>query len=514
MDKKAARHWSELDNKRRMLLTRWERYASYTIPRICLPSHFNEKSDELKHDWQAVGAQAVNHVVNKLMLALFAPSRPFMRLELTATARAQLAEQVDEAMIDDILGEGERKAMKQMDTRGDIRPALFLGLANLVITGNALFKFPENSKDKFRCLYCRDWAVQRSGSGDVLRLALREKYAFAELEDRVQEAYLSQRPGQKPDDEITHYVIILRNATGGYDLKQYINDCYIGAEFDGSYKDYAALPYKVITWQLADNADYGSGLVEDFAGDFAAISAMSEAQLKAAILACEFRWLVNPAGFTKPEDLEDSENGAALPGNEKDITPLTPGTGNNLQVIGNVMQDYIRRVGQGFLLASAVTRDAERVTAQEIRMQATELETSLGGAYTRIAVELQTPIAHWLLDEIDLKIDGKAISLSIVTGLDALSRSGDLDALRQALGDINSVNSLPPAAQEWLNLGAIYSTIMNGHGLPAGKYVKDEATVAQQRQAQQAAMQQQAINEASATAGAQAVAQQATEGQA
>ena len=118
------------------------------------------------------------------------------------------------------------------------------------------------------------------------------------------------------------------------------------------------------------------------------------------------------------------------------------------------------------------------------------------------------------MDEIDLKIDGKAISLSIVTGLDALSRSGDLDALRQALGDINSVNSLPPAAQEWLNLGAIYSTIMNGHGLPAGKYVKDEATVAQQRQAQQAAMQQQAINEASATAGAQAVAQQATEGQA
>lgn len=510
MDKKAARHWSELDNKRRMLLSRWERYAAYTLPRICLPSHFNEKSDELKHDWQAVGAQAVNHVVNKLMLALFAPSRPFMRLELSAKARADLGDQIDPALIDDILGEGERKAMRQMDTRGDIRPALFLGLANLVITGNALYKFPESSGDKFRCLYCRDWAVQRSGSGDVLRLCIREKYAFAELEERAQEAYRIVRPGQKPEDEVTHYTVICRNEKGGYELKQYINDAYLGEDFDGSYKDYAALPWKVITWQLADNADYGSGLVEDFAGDFAAVSAMSEAQIKAAILACEFRWLVNPAGFTKPEDLEESENGAALPGNEKDITPLTPGTGNNLQVIGNVMQDYVRRIGQGFLLASAVTRDAERVTAQEIRMQATELETSLGGAYTRIAVELQTPIAVWLLKEIDLQIDGKAISLSIVTGLDALSRSGDLDALRQALSDINAVNSLPPSAQEFLNLGAIYSTIMNGHGLPAGKYVKDEGTVAQQRQAQQAAQQQQVINEASATAGAQAVAQQAT----
>lgn len=508
MDKKAARHWSELDNKRKSLLTRWERYASYTIPRICLPSQFSEKSDELKHDWQAVGAQAVNHVVNKLMLALFAPSRPFMRLELTAAARAQLAEQVDEAMIDDILGEGERKAIKHMDTRGDIRPALHLGLANLVITGNALFKFPEGKDDKFRCLYCRDWAVQRSGSGEVLRLATREKYAFGELEEAVQEAYRSQRPGQKPDDEVTHYVIILRNAKGGYDLKQYINDCYLGEEFDGRYKDYAALPYKVITWQLADNADYGSGLVEDYAGDFAATSAMSEAQVQAAILACEFRWLVNPAGFTKPEDLEESENGAALPGNEKDITPLTPGTGNNLQIITSVLESYVRRIGQGFLLATAVTRDAERVTAQEIRMQATELETSLGGAYSRIAVELQTPIAVWLLDAIDLKIDGKAINLSIVTGLDALSRSGDLDALRQALVDINSVNTLPPQAQDWLNLGAIYSTIMNGHGLPAGKYVKDAQTVAQEQQARAAAEQQQQINAASAQAGAQAAANQ------
>ena len=508
MDKKAARHWSELDNKRRSLLTRWERYASYTIPRICLPAQFSEKSDELKHDWQAVGAQAVNHVVNKLMLALFAPSRPFMRLELTAVARAQLAEQVDEAMIDDILGEGERKAIKHMDTRGDIRPALHLGLANLVITGNALFKFPEGKDDKFRCLYCRDWAVQRSGSGEVLRLATREKYAFGELEEAVQEAYRSQRPGQKPDDEVTHYVIILRNAKGGYDLKQFINDCYLGEDFDGSYKDYAALPYKVITWQLADNADYGSGLVEDYAGDFAATSAMSEAQVRAAILACEFRWLVNPAGFTKPEDLEDSENGAALPGNEKDITPLTPGTGNNLQIINSVLETYVRRIGQGFLLASAVTRDAERVTAQEIRMQATELETSLGGAYSRIAVELQTPIAIWLLDAIDLKIDGKAINLSIVTGLDALSRSGDLDALRQAMVDINTVNTLPPQAQDWLNLGAIYSTIMNGHGLPSGKYVKDAQTVAQEQQARAAAEQQQQINAASAQAGAQAAANQ------
>lgn len=513
MDKKAARHWSELDNKRRSLLTRWERYASYTIPRVCLPENHNEKSDEVKHDWQSVGAQAVNHVVNKLMLTLFAPSRPFMRLEISAEARSQLGEQVAEEDIDDILATGERKAVKVMDSRGDVRPALGLGVLNLVTLGNACFKFPEKKHEKFRCLYARDWAVQRTGAGDVLRLVIREKYSFGELEEKVQQAYRTHRPGKRDDEMVTHYVVIIRNGKGGYEVKQYVEDHYLGPDFDGAYKDYATLPYKVITWQLADNADYGSGLVEDYAGDFAAVSAMSEAEVKAAILACEFRWLVNPGGMTKPEDLEQSENGAALPGIKDDISPLSTDQGQNLQTIAGVLEKYITRIGRGFLLGSAVTRDAERVTAEEIRMQATELETSLGGAYTRLAVEMQTPLARFLLAEVDIKVDGKAVDMSIVTGLDALSRNGDLEALRQALADINLVNTLPPQAQDRLNLGAIYSTILNGHGLPAGKYVKSEQQVSTEQQARAAAEQQQEVNAASAQAGAQAVAAQATQPQ-
>ena len=60
-----------------------------------------------------------------------------------------------------------------------------------------------------------------------------------------------------------------------------------------------------------------------------------------------------------------------------------------------------RRLGAAFLLNTAVTRDAERVTAQEIRMQAQELESSLGGVYSRLANELQLPLAKRLLQEID-----------------------------------------------------------------------------------------------------------------
>lgn len=80
----ASSEWTRLQGRRRGLEKRWEKYASFTLPRLYTDERWDEDTDELAHDWQSVGAQAVNHVVNKMMLALFAPSRPFMRLEADA----------------------------------------------------------------------------------------------------------------------------------------------------------------------------------------------------------------------------------------------------------------------------------------------------------------------------------------------------------------------------------------------------------------------------------------------
>ena len=105
----ARSEWSKLENKRRGLMSRGERYANFTLPRLLTPEQWDENTDELSHDWQAVGAQAVNHVVNKLVLSLFAPSRPFMRLEADAKWKQEAIQQgVTEGLIDDALAGAER----------------------------------------------------------------------------------------------------------------------------------------------------------------------------------------------------------------------------------------------------------------------------------------------------------------------------------------------------------------------------------------------------------------------
>ena len=504
----AQAEWQRLTNKRQGFERRCERYANFTLPRLFTSENWDENSDELSHDWQSVGAQAVNHVVNKLMLALFAPSRPFMRLEADPEWLATLPEGLTSSMVEEALAEAERKAVKELDTLGEARAKLYSALANLVALGNVLLELPAERGESPDVYNLRDYVVRRTGKGKVKCLIIREVMEFDELEQDVQAAVIASGNKFKPDRTVSHFRRIELNSRGGYDMTQHIDTIKLPAEFDGAWSE-ETMPYRVLVWNLKRGNHYGTGLVEDYAGDFGGLSSLSEAQIKGAILSSEYRWLVNPAGMTKVEDLENSENGAALPGQKDDVSLIANSKASDLAIVQDIGQEYIQRIGRGFLLGTAVTRDAERVTAQEIRMQAQELETSFGGTYSQIAVDMQLPIARWLLRNISMELKDTQIKLSIITGLDALSRSGDLDALRAALTDCGLVANVQNGLQR-LNLGAIFQTIFAGHGLPANKYVKsDEQVAAEQQQAMQA-QSQQAMTEQAVAAGVEANAQQGT----
>jgi hypothetical protein len=218
--------------------------------------------------------------------------------------------------------------------------------------------------------------------------------------------------------------------------------------------------------------------------------------------------LVNPGGNTKPDDLQNSVNGSALPGLKDDINLVSNSKSGDLKVVSDIAESYIRRIGQGFLMNSAVTRDAERVTAEEIRRQAQELETSFGGTYSRIAVDFQGPVADWLLNAVDIPISDTKLRRSIVTGLDALSRSGDLDALRAALADYAAIAQLPPQLLGALRLDVIGATIFTGHGLAAAKFTKSQEELAAQQKAEQQAQQDAITQEQAAKAASTNIVQQ------
>lgn len=501
------------------MLRRFEKYAGFTLPRLMTGDGYNPYSDELRHDWQSVGAQAVNFLVNKLVLTLFAPSRPFIRLELNEDWKARFQAEnpnFEDKDITEMLAAGERKVTSELDKMEGFRPRLYTLLAHLVTFGNVLAYLPDDKDETIAVYSVKRWVLRRTGTGAIKCLLIREEMKFDELKPNVQADVKAQTDARKyqPGTKVAYFRMITRNDKGGYEMAQYVDGTRLSSEFDGAWGSERELPYVVLTWNREEENPYGTGHVEDYAGDFSTLSSLSEAEVTGAILASEFRWLLDPNGQTRPDQLETSKNGDVLAGRDGDLTLITSDKSGAVQAVSAVAQDRIRRIGQGFLLNTAVTRDAERVTAEEIRMQATELETGLGGAYSRIALELQGPVARWLLKRLKLKLNDTQLEVTVITGLDALSRSGDLDNLRAALGDVAGLQNLAagPVAAE-LELGNILSAIFTGHGLAAGTFVKSAQKKAQEQAAAQQAAAQQTALEAGTQAGAQAGAAIATQGQ-
>lgn len=470
----APGRWLQMVASRHGFIRRCELYASYTLPKLCLPDGYDQNTSEISHDYQAVGAQFTNHLANKIMLAGFAPSRPFFVLDPTSVAQAEMDKVgVDKPEVVKFLAKAEKDAVKTLD-RMAMRPKLYEVIKNLIVLGNVMLVL--NKDETSRVIGIKKYTVRRSASGQILEIMLIDKVMFDELDPKVQDAV--RRHSRYPDDrEVTLYKWIKRDANGDFLMEQWVDTYQLPKEFNGKWPE-ATMPYRVLTWDLSDDAHYGTGLVEDYKGDFAGLSILSKAQVIGAVLASEFRWLVNPAGLTRPEDLENSENGSALPGAKDDIHLVESGKSADLRITLDMNETYVNRIGRGFLAGSSVVRNAERVTAEEIRMQADELETSLGGAYSRLAVDLQLPLARWLL--VIVKVGGEAAFIpTVVTGLEALSRTGDLENLKLWLSDMGAVATLPPSLQGVIKMKAIATALAAPRRINVDEYLKSDDEIAQ-----------------------------------
>lgn len=491
--------WSRMEGIKQALMTRVERYAALTHPKVCLPSGFQVESMDQTHDYQSLGAQATNHVVNKLMVAMFAPSRPFFRVSEGKKTKQQAADAgIDTTALQTILASMEREGSRMLDKLAQ-RPKLYQAARHLVITGNALMVLDPGN---IRVMGLRYFCVKRTHDGKVHTLAIKETMCFNELDPKVQALWSNRYAAL---DKVSHYRIIKKIPTG-YMMEQYVEDTKLPKEFSMRWSE-AKMPYRVLTWDLADESDYGTGLVEEYAGDFEALSVLSESIVTGAVVGTEFRWVANPNGMTSIEDFRNSVNGDTIPGNAKDIGAISPPVADGVKIAQAVAQEYIQRISRGFLMGSAVTRQAERVTAEEVRMTAMELESAFGGTYSSLAPSMQEPVALWMLANADTPIAGTDLSIVIVTGLDALSRNGDLENLKQGLATLASFAQAPPEFIQRIRWDALADFVGQGVGIDLKQFIMSSEEFTQVQQQMMAQQQAQEVGIAAGVATAEANAQ-------
>jgi hypothetical protein len=493
-----AARYGQLEGLKGDLHRRCEDYAKWTVPHI-FPLDSTNNSTEVTRDFQSIGARAVNHLANKIALVLFPAGRPFFRLDPVDELKAKMQEAgLGPTEIESALAKVEREAPKTLQ-KLSARSALVRVLKELVALGNTVLFYDETAK-KLQVYNVRNYVVMRDLSGRVMELILRDVVAFSTLSDKIQAQYRAATPGSEPDTNVTLYTQVKFDGTR-YLVEQALEDVALVEVGRGTYP-VDELPWIVLTWELVRGKDYGSGLVEDFAGDFSSLSTLSESMTLGAAIAADVKFLVNPAGQTDPKDLNDAETGAYVYGRDEDIVAFGVDKTGDWQFVQAIINAIEKRLGLGFLLNSAVTRDAERVTAEEIRFQAQELEGSLGGVYSRLAEDLQLPIARIAIAAGKNKLPLEGIELFILTGMESLSRTTELEQVLGYINDLGALASLPEQALRRLQLSSVMNIMAMGRGLEKEKFVRPEEEVQKEIAAEQQALQQQALQQQAAqTAG-------------
>lgn len=485
---------------RESILQKCERYAGWTIPSVFPLTEVND-GDEMQGDYQSVGAQAVTNLSNKIMMALFQPSKPFFRINLTKKERETVMGEngLTSAQVDAALAEAEREAMRKLETL-NARVVMNDVMQQLIITGNVLLYIPENDGDYLQSYSLRDFAVTRDLRGRMIKLIIRETKQVLALPDELSQTAIANN--YKPTDEVSIYTGILRYSEDKYLVWQELESIAYAHNRVGQYTT-DTLPWLPLTWNLARNKDYGTGLVEVYAGDFHTLSTLSETILDFTTVVTDVKFLVNPTGMTDPALLNQAKSGSYVHGTEADIFVLTANMTNASDFLTNQFETVSRRIGAGFLMNTLVTRQAERVTAEEIRMQAHELESSLGGVYSRLATELQIPLAKRLLTKLDKAFS--KVNPVIVTGLESLSRNSELDNLRSFFQDLIALADVPEQVAVRIDYNNLIATLGAGHGVEFNKFLKDEKRVqkemaeAAQANAAAAGMEAGAIEQAKGT---------------
>lgn len=511
-DRTLDQRWTYLDGKKSTLMSRCETYARWTITSLFPPNITqNNEGAELLGTNDSIGARCVNHLSNKVVTTLFRPQGSFFRLhlpkkvikEVAAAAgmddKAEIAAAV--STIEEELADTEAEATDRQDMV-EYRPNATMAAQLLICTGNALIYHPP--KGPVQVYNLRDYCVVRDLSGTVIEILTREMKSFETFSPEVQKQLRELKKDQTYEDtsNITVYTHIRLEDDGKFHVKQQA-DC-IELKIGDVFYPRKTLPWVVLTWKLARGEDYGRGLVEEYAGTFHSNEVYHQSLINLAGIMGDIKFLVNPASLVDVSRLNNSKPGSYHSGRKDDVSVIETQKQQDAQFISMMIERNEKNLAQAFLLNSSMTRDAERVTAEEIRMIANELETSNGGVYSRLALQWQVPTANILLEQIGFTGAQYKIEPKIITGMDSLSRQGEMDNLRQFISDLTLLEAVPEDIRAGIDPLKFMAHVGTARQVEYSKFLYTRAEMQQRQQAQQEQLAQQEAMKANGTVAAAA----------
>lgn len=446
----AEARYRELESDRQPFLDRARECSKLTIPSL-IPPDDQANGQRLRSTFQSIGANGCNNLASKLLLTMLPPNEPCFRLRVDNMLYEKEQAEVDpewKSKIDKALSRCEQTVLGDIESTGD-RVVVFEGNLHLLIGGNVLYY--DDKDNGLRMFPLSRFVVARDPMGTPVEMVVHETVNpntlppdfLSSLSDITGQTETSGSNTPGKDTEVDIFTHIIRTPKK---WKVY-QECR-GKTIPGTLGYYAldACPWIPVRMYHIAGENYGRSYVEPFLGDLQSLEALMQAIVEGSAASAKVLLFVAPNGTTRLKAVAEAGNGDVLEGNANEVSVLQLQKHADFRVALETAQMISDRLKTSFLMTDGIRRDAERVTAEEIRAVARELETALGGVYTVISQEFQLPyIQHRIAKLTKAKklppLPKGVVRPTVITGFDALGRGNDkaklmelLQAIQQLLG--------------------------------------------------------------------------------
>lgn len=482
---RAKERYDALVPDREPFLRRARECAALTVPYIMPPAEFS-KTMSLPTPYQSVGARGVRTLASKLLLALYPPNTPFFKYVVDDLAARKVEEAVQQkglrGEIEKALSARERAILTEAES-AQFRPKAFTALQHLLVTGNFLFHVPRRG-GRIRSFRLDQYVVRRAPNGDLLEIVTREAVSPGSLPPEARRL-LGESEKKSPDtaDKTAELYTHVYRTRDEWVIYQEIDDKKVPGS-DGTYKIDEQLEWLPLRISEQPGESYGRPYVEEFLGDLDSLEGLAETIVAGSAAAARILTLVDPTGTTSLKAVTEARTGDVRAGNASDVTVVQANKQADLQVARQQVVDITQGLAAAFLMNQAFQRQGERVTAEEIRTMAAELDAALGGIYSFLGPEFQLPMI--LLFEARMERRVKAGPLpegfakpTIVTGIEAIGRGADQRNLKLFVAEILQVLG-PENAFKFLNGVELMKRAAANYGIDTAGLIPDEDALQQQ----------------------------------
>ncbi len=460
----AANRYSMLTAERQHFVDRGDEAAKLTLPTLFQRDVVAVQNLKIKDPEQSLGTRGVNAMASKMAVSLFPVSAPFYKFNLDEIEEELEDNEELKAQVKSGITRLERQCLTDIENSGDVTTFNEV-LKHLLVVGNILAFVEEEATRTFNL---NKYVAVRTPAGKWIELIIKEEV----MPDSLPEDFVASLEDIAEDKATGHtektlllYTHIKR--VGDRVMWQQEVNGKVVPGTEGNVPE-EGNPWMPLRFMRVEGEAYGRGHVEMYLGDLRSLETLTKATNDASKAAAKVLFLVKPNGTTNPKVIAQAPNMSVRSGNAEDVTVLRLDKASDMRIAREMIEEISRRLAHAFMIRSEVMRDAERVTAEEVRIVARELDEANGGIYSILSREMQLPYINRRMFLIRRRgAIGKlpsSIRLAIVTGYAALGRADESDRMMRFLEKVNTLLSNPALAQKF-NVDKLIERLARSEGV-------------------------------------------------